>query len=89
MLHFQDTDLEQEDIESFPQPLSRHPKRIPTRGRGRKHPSASSTLSPKVALSTSGSASTCPPIASRGKTSAVTFARKRVEGIIDIIVHHD
>jgi hypothetical protein len=65
-----ETDLEQEDIESLSDPLSQRPERLPTRGRGGRHPTSSSTLSPGVAPSTSGSASTRPPTASRGKAPA-------------------
>jgi hypothetical protein len=81
MFHFQERQFgAEEDIESFPQPVPRPPQRLPTRGRGGRHPTSSSTLSPGVAPSTSGSTSTRPPTASRGKVPAVTFARKRGRG---------
>jgi hypothetical protein len=76
-----ETDLEQEeDIESVSQPVPPPPQRQATRGRGRRHPTSASTLSPGVAPSTSGSTSTRPPTASRGKAPTVTFAHKRGRG---------
>jgi hypothetical protein len=74
---------QQEDIESFPEPMPQPPQRVgrlPIRGRGGRHPSTSSTLdslSPRVAPTTSGSASTRPPTTSRGKAPTMTFSRKR------------
>jgi hypothetical protein len=44
-----ETDLEQEgDIESFPQPVRQCRERLPTRERGGRHPTSSSTLYPRV-----------------------------------------
>jgi hypothetical protein len=71
------TYLEQEDIDSVSQPLPPPPQRQTTKGRGGRQPTSVSTLSPRVAPSTSGSASTCPPTASRGKAPVVTFAHKK------------
>jgi hypothetical protein len=85
--HTEETDLEQqEDIESFPEPVPQPPQtvgRLPTRGRGGRNPTTSSTLdslSPRVAPTTSISASTRPPTASRGKAPAITFSHKRDRG---------
>jgi hypothetical protein len=75
-----ETYLEQEGIESLSEPLSQRPERLPNRGKGGRHPTSSSTLSLRVAPSTSGSASTRPPTASRGKAPAVTFAHKSGRG---------
>jgi hypothetical protein len=76
-----ETDLEQEkDIDSVSQPMPPSPQRRATKGRGGRQPTLASTLSPRVAPSTPCSASTCPPTASRGKASAVTFARKMGRG---------
>ena len=79
-----ETDLEQqEDIESFPEPVPQPPQtvgRLPTRGRGGRHLISSSTLSLGVAPSISCLASTHPPTASRGKAPMMTFSRKRGRG---------
>jgi len=76
-----ETNLEQqEDIESFSELVPRPPQTLPIRGRGGRHPTTSSTLSPGVAPSTLGSTSTGPPTSFRGKVPAMTFARKRGRG---------
>jgi hypothetical protein len=45
-----ETDLEQEDIESLSDPVSRRPERLPTRGRDGRHPTPSSTLPQELHL---------------------------------------
>jgi hypothetical protein len=82
-----ETDLEQqEDIKSFLEPVPQPPQKVetlPIKGRGGRHPTTSSTidsLSPGVAPTTSGSTSTRPPTASRGKAPAMTFSHKRGRG---------
>jgi hypothetical protein len=82
-----ETDLEQqEDIESFPEPMPQPPhkvERLPIRGRSGRHPTTSSTLdslSLGVAPTTSGSASTRPATTTRGKAPTMTFSSKRSRG---------